>query len=83
MSPGECYAQAIADTLPKLPADVDVADVVDAVDERADVLWEGDPQQGVPDDPGAGREKLTCRSCGRIWVRKVKRGRKPATCPDC
>lgn len=28
-------------------------------------------------------EKLRCRQCLRWWWRKIKRGRKPLTCPRC
>lgn len=33
----------------------------------------------VPD----GKEALECGECGDVWVREMKRGRKPRTCPEC
>lgn len=35
------------------------------------------------DDLGDGQEALDCEACGEVWVREVKRGRKPKTCPEC
>jgi tetratricopeptide (TPR) repeat protein len=32
---------------------------------------------------GSGTETLTCESCGTQFVRMIRRGRKPTTCPTC
>lgn len=38
---------------------------------------------GTPRTPGPHEELLTCKECGRDWVREIKPGRKPSTCPSC
>lgn len=55
-----------------------------------DLQREGDlPRLSEPEDIEAGHdlpddmEALDCKSCGETWVREIKRGQKPSTCPDC